>query len=194
MAVTTLTARVAKLTANVKAAQPATNGKASKAREKAAVDQNTGTPAEQLHPAARPEYATWKKADLQAAYAKTFGIKPADSTTGIKLAAALTAGVPANRTHAKQWATAQYVKAMKCNPSKTWNAEAILDALKAKRLPGQRKGGTVGNARKLISAAVSLGVVTREQAKGRSAWKADEVHAFVAKHRLTERIQVIDVA
>jgi hypothetical protein len=79
---------------------------------------------------------------------------------------------------------------MGCEPSKTWTANDIRAAMAEKRRPGQRHGGSKAGNLRLISAAVSLGIVTREQAKGRSLWNAETVAAFVVKHKLHARITV----
>jgi hypothetical protein len=193
MAVSTITARVATITKNVKATQPAAKqaGKpTAKQPAKGSVAANCAVL--NVNPAVI-DYTTWKPAELRAEYAKRFGITPSNSAKRAALEASLLKGFPTMPTHAKAYATKLYKDAMGCDPTKSWKVEVILDAIKSKRLPGQRAGGSAADGKRLISAAVALGVVTREQAKGRSQWKADEVRAFVAKHRLTERIQVVEV-
>lgn len=100
----------------------------------------------------------------------------------------------------KASAVAKYAKAFDgAAPPKSWTAAKIAAAVVAGTpgKPGVSRPGTGGfggkradgltadKCRELIKAGLASGRITAEQAKGRSAWKADQLREFVTQHNLT---------
>lgn len=185
------------LTANVKPATPVAPAVKPQAAAPATKPQAAKAPAVQPAapaPTADPvreafiDYSAYKGDALRNAYKAKFGADTKKTWKLDKIRAALTAGAPIlNPSQRKEALRVAYKAKTGRDASKTWSADTIAKAIETGRLPGSRKasgGLNAADARKLISAAVSLGIVTRKEANGRSKWKADAVHAFVAKHNL----------
>jgi hypothetical protein len=132
------------------------------------------------------------KAQLTESYkAKSGGIAPTASWSCKKLVAACTATVlplPGGK-NGKAAVVAAYKAKMGCEPTKGWSTAVVKANMDADKRPGQSsksKGGLTAVACKaLIAAALTAGTVTKEQVKGRSTMKADDLRSLVAALKLS---------
>lgn len=142
---------------------------------------------------ANPDRATdwdaYKAAELREFHTRKWPtVQLPKSVKKTVLVKALTDNTPyVSKAFAKASATAEYLKKFGVAPTKSWGEREILDAIVNNRKPGERKNGTATEGRKLISAAVALGLISREEVKGRSEWKAEQILVVVAKYNLRAR-------